>query len=218
MTTDHLRETGKRIYWPSPQDYSEAVQTPRASFADEELRAGAVETTPLGLPRCMSGNFASVFCFRSQTRKIAVRCFLHNVPDQQTRYSAISKYVLSDDLPYTVPFEYLEKGVLISGDWYPILKMEWVDGVTLNQFISENLSSNAALKLLASYFKQMTLELRRGGIAHGDLQHDNILFSRGLSSQLASTEVSIDRFNWPYPATSTSTLVIYPNVSSSPAL
>ena len=165
-----------RMYWPSPQDYSEAVQTP-SSFSDEQLRSASVETTALGLPRSLSGNFATVFCFHCTDRKVALRCFLRNVPDQRVRYKAISKYVLADDLVCTVPVEYIEQGIRISGDWYPVLKMEWVEGLTLNEFINEHLENDMALQLLASYFKEMTLSLRRAGIAHGDLQHDNILIS-----------------------------------------
>jgi len=125
----------------------------------------------------MSGNFAIVFCFNCKDRKVAVRCFLHNVPDQRVRYQAISRYVLSDDLPCTVPVEYVEQGIRIGGEWYPILKMEWVQGLTLNEFISKYLHTEIALNLLASYLKEMILDLRRAGIAHGDLQHDNILIS-----------------------------------------
>lgn len=166
-----------RQFWPSPQDYSEAVQTAAASFVDEELRQGRVETTNLDLPRSVSGNFATVFCFRCPQRKVAVRCFLHNIPHQQERYHAISQYVLNDGLPCTVPFEYVPKGIKIHGEWYPILKMEWVEGVTLKQFIETNLGNSMALNLLGSYFKEMTLSLTRCGVAHGDLQHDNIMIS-----------------------------------------
>ena len=174
---DQESTTSGRIFWPSPQDYCEAVQTPRLSFEDDELCNGAVKTSKLGLPVCMSGNFASVFCFDCGTKKVAVRCFLHNIPDQHQRYSAISKFVLSDDLECTVPFEYLEHGIRVHGDWYPILKMQWVDGITLNQFVAEHLENAMALNLLAGYFKDMVIDLQKSGIAHGDLQHDNILIS-----------------------------------------
>jgi serine/threonine protein kinase len=125
----------------------------------------------------MSGNFASVFCFDCGGKKVAVRCFLHNIPDQNQRYSEISKFVLSDNLECTVPFEYLENGIKIHGDWYPILKMEWVDGITLNQFVEDHLQNSMAMNLLAGYFKDMVIDLQKAGIAHGDLQHDNILIS-----------------------------------------
>ncbi len=161
--------------WPSPQDYNEAVQTPSISMDDPELRTAIVETNELGLPRCVSGNFASVYCFANAAQKVAVRCFLHNVPDQAHRYREISKFVLGDDLPYTVPFDYIEKGVNIRGEWFPILKMEWVEGIAINQFVKQNLGNSEALLGLASRFRQMMVDLRVAGIAHGDLQHDNIL-------------------------------------------
>jgi serine/threonine protein kinase len=165
------------MVWPSPQDYSEAVQMARTSFQDDDLKNGAVETNSLGLPTCASGNFASVFCLSNDKRKFAARCFLHDVPDQEHRYSEISKFILADDLPYTVSFEYLSDGIKVQERWYPLLKMQWVDGITLNQYISENYDNSQALNLLAGYFKQMMFELHRAGIAHGDLQHDNILVS-----------------------------------------
>ncbi|HEY9717296.1 MAG TPA: hypothetical protein V6C69_07505, partial [Trichormus sp.] len=68
--------------WPSPQNYSEAVQTPQSSFSDPELQNGSAEVNPLGLPKSISGNFASVYCFDCGSRKVAVRCFLQKVEDQ----------------------------------------------------------------------------------------------------------------------------------------
>ncbi|HEY9717734.1 MAG TPA: hypothetical protein V6C69_09715 [Trichormus sp.] len=165
------------VKWPSPQEYSEAVQAPWLNFSDATLKEAQVETNALGLPRSVSGSFATVFCFEHGNERTAVRCFLSNVHDQGHRYSAISRYVLADDLPCTVPVHYVEQGVRIGGHWYPILKMPWVDGLTLTEFVNKYLHVDIALSLLASYFKEMMLDLRRAGIAHGDLQHDNILIA-----------------------------------------
>ena len=46
--------------WPTPQEYNEAIQNPRSVFADAELQAGQPVLTPLGLPRPITGAFASV--------------------------------------------------------------------------------------------------------------------------------------------------------------
>lgn len=105
-----------------------------------------------------------------------VRCFLSNIEDQEERYAQISRFVLSDDLPYTVGFEYVRKGIQVRGEWYPILKMEWVDGDTLGVYLS-SVKDPALFGIFAGYFKQMTMELKRAGIAHGDFQHDNILIA-----------------------------------------
>lgn len=162
--------------WPSPQDYAEAVQSPRDSFSDPELQNGQVQLNALGLPRCLSGAFATVFCMQLSGKKVAVRCFLSNIKDQEERYAEISKFVLSDELPYTVGFEYQSEGIRIRGEWYPLLKMEWVEGETLSVYL-DRVKEREAYGMLAGYFKQMTLELQRAGIAHGDLQHDNIMIS-----------------------------------------
>jgi len=163
--------------WPTPQDYNEALQHPAVSFKDAELKLGVVATNALGLPRPMTGTFASVYRLHCQHRDWAVRCFLHDIPDQHERYTEISKFILSDDLECTVDFEFLKQGILVGGKWYPILKMQWVDGVTLNQFLEDAaLSGNAqAIDSLCDQFEQMVRLMQQCGIAHGDLQHGNVL-------------------------------------------
>ncbi len=161
--------------WPTPQDYNEAVQCPALSFFDTELKAGVPELTPDGLPRPISGAFATVYRLSCHSREWAVRCFLHRVKDQSERYARVSEFISQDDLPYTVGFEYLTKGILVRGNWYPILKMEWVEGSSLIDFIENNLDNTVALANLAESFKQMCISLSEAGIAHGDLQHGNIL-------------------------------------------
>lgn len=47
--------------WPTPQDYSEAVQNPKAAFTEPELRTGEPESDRLGLPGPRSGTFAIVY-------------------------------------------------------------------------------------------------------------------------------------------------------------
>ncbi len=161
--------------WPSPQDYNEAVQTPHLSFDDPELKSGMPETNRLGLPRAITGAFASVYRIHCQNHDWAVRCFLRDIPDQDSRYFHISKYVMSDDLPCTVGFDYLPRGIKVQGAWYPILKMEWVEGDSLDQFVRKKVNEPAAIAALLSSFNAMIYALHEAGIAHGDLQHGNIM-------------------------------------------
>lgn len=163
------------MFWPSAQDYNEAIQNPATSFADQDLRRGAVESNKLGLPKVMSGAFASVYKINSGESPWAVRCFLNSRPDHQERYKHVSDFVLFDDLECTVPFYYLEQGIKIKGTWYPILKMEWVEGRTLEKFLDENFNRKHLVLDLLKQFDEMVLDLNRAGIAHGDLQHGNII-------------------------------------------
>src|SRR4029077_8237329 len=136
--------------WPTPQDYNEAIQNPRTCFGDDELRAGNPELTPLGLPKPISGAFASVYQMKCAARRWAVRCFLREVSDHQARYQAISRHFRAANLSSTVGFEFLSEGIGIGGAWYPIRKMEWIDGEPLNVYIERNLSNPAALNALAA--------------------------------------------------------------------
>ncbi len=165
--------------WPTPQDYNEAIQNPRQNFEDPELAAGSPETTPLGLPRPITGNFASVYRLKCSGRDWAVRCFWREYTDMQERYSAISRHLAMARLPYTVGFEYLPRGIKIRGQWYPVLKMEWVEGELLIPYIERNLHDSQALLRLARSWSTMTRTIERAGVAHGDLQHGNVLIVSG---------------------------------------
>jgi hypothetical protein len=167
--------------WPNPNDYVEALQNPRLVFADKSLQAGTVITDRLGLPRAISGNFAIVFEVESQDRKQrwAIRCFSREVPGQRERYAAISQHLSRHKLPYTVGFEYQPQGIRIKGQWYPIVKMEWVRGVRLDTYIEQNLGNTAALRALANRWEEVIHTLTDAKIAHGDLQHGNIVIADG---------------------------------------
>jgi serine/threonine protein kinase len=164
-------------FWPAPQDYNEAVQNPAHNLGDEDLQAGEPQLDKLGIPRPITGGFASVYRLHCPDRDWAVRCFLHDIPDQGKRYELISNFVQHDDLPSTVSFQFINNGIKVSNLWFPLLKMEWVDGVTLDTYVHSHLGDKRALSELAKKFAEMCDSLHRAGIAHGDLQHGNIMVS-----------------------------------------
>ena len=121
--------------WPGITDYSEAVQNPRLCFKGTELEAGTVELNQRGMPLVFSGAFACVYPVSVGNRTVAVRCFTREVSDQQARYGELSSYLLNVLPPSFVRFEYVERGISIRGNWYPIVKMDWVDGELLSSFV-----------------------------------------------------------------------------------
>lgn len=163
------------IRWPVAADYDESIQNPHLNFDDAELKSGEVEYDKFGSPSVRSGNFASVYMVETSRRKIAVRCFLREVSDQQERYAAISHDLLGLQLPYTVNFEYVKKGIRVSGEWFPILKMDWCEGELLDEYLEKNLDSGHKLHRLADKWYEMSVALKKQGIAHGDLQHGNVM-------------------------------------------
>ena len=160
--------------WPIGPDYNDAIQNPQANLRDPCLRRGTVVTNRLGLPAVNSGYFASVFQVHEGSQKWAVKCFTRHIRDQQDRYKAISDHLKAHPLPFTVQFDYQPEGILVRGTWYPILRMQWVDGPLLDEYVRSHLRNPRALQLLAHKWRACAREMQRAGIAHGDLQFGNI--------------------------------------------
>lgn len=199
--------------WPQSQDYNEAIQTPQSSFADPELRGGQAVTNALGLPMPRSGNFADVYEFLGASGvKWAIKCFTREVPGLQERYSVINKYLAQANLPYTVHFDYLGRGIRIRGDCYPVLKMQWIEGYLLNEFVRDNLDKPAKLESLARVWVRMARSLRKHGIAHADLQHGNVILVPGRKAgSLALKLIDYDGMFLPSLALKNSGEVGHPN-------
>lgn len=166
-------------WWPTLSDYQEAIQNPKSCFSDPELRSGIPTTDKLGLPKPVTGGFASVYEMKCGGRKFAVRCFLRHIADIEQRYSIISNHLKQSRLQFMVDFKFINRGIMIRGQWFPILKMEWIDGFQLNTYIEKNLQNPQAFQSLAGQFSQLVTDLKRNSIAHGDLQHGNILVLNG---------------------------------------
>jgi WD40 repeat protein len=169
--------------WPLSQDYNEAIQNPVTSLGDADLKKGHPALNALGLPIPRSGNFADVYHFYDTAGKSwALKCFTRQVAGLRERYAAIDAHLRSADLPFTVGFSYLADGVRIRNDWFPLLKMQWVEGFTLNEFLKDNLTKTAYLEALFLMWVRLAKRLRQAKIAHGDLQHANVLLVPGASA------------------------------------
>ncbi len=161
--------------WPLASDYQDAVQNPRTCFEDPDLKAGHVVLTRLMLPRVASGNFASVYEIHRDVNRWALRCFLRQGSDQQSRYALLSRHLAGLSLPGLVEFAYEPQGIRIRGGWFPIVKMEWVEGTGLHTFIEKHLHDGKALRNLALQWLGLMDRLKQAHIAHCDLQHGNVL-------------------------------------------
>jgi hypothetical protein len=169
--------------WPLSQDYNEAIQSPAANFADGDLKKGEAVANALGLPVPFSGNFADVYQVRCPDGSCwAVKCFTREVPGLRERYQKISAHLDQAKLRFMVDFSYLEQGIRVVGKWHPVLKMQWVEGLTLNQFVGKHLDKPAMLEPLAQIWTRMATRLRAAEVAHGDLQHGNILLVPGAGA------------------------------------
>jgi hypothetical protein len=161
--------------YPTPSDYQEALQFPATAFLDPDLAAGTPATNALGLPQPITGAFAAVFPVETESGRYAVRCFLTKVEDQAARYRAVARHLAEAELESTVTFDYQPEGICIGGASYPILKMAWAKGEGLAAFVEKHRRDPDTLRALTDAWRTLLVDLKDAGIAHGDLQHGNVL-------------------------------------------
>src|SRR5919198_4871911 len=173
--------------WPDLTEYHEAVQYPPKAFADPGLRAVAIELDRFGMPKPATGGNAVVYKGNEPRllfqKTWAIRCFLRPISDHAERYEAISKHLRKVRLPYDVDFQFLKEGIRIRSSWFPIVKMQWADGDLLHSHIEKHLRYPTSLAALREKWVTLVRDLEAAQVAHGDLQHGNILV-RGGSIQL----------------------------------
>ena len=167
------------MLWPSRSDYAQAVDFfPHISILDPELRGGNPRRGFNNYLMVYTGGFSIVFPVEMIADTYALRCWIADIGDAETRYREISDYLRQCRLPYFVDFAYVPEGILVNGIKYPITRMEWAEGETLCDFIEHNLQDAICLKTAAVEFQKMVAALHAHQISHGDLQDGNILLKR----------------------------------------
>ena len=167
--------------WPSARYFTEAIQCPAICFSHPALRNTLPAVDRLGMPLVTSGQFAYVYKLKSMNGggDFAVRCFRGYLGDRDQRYRAIQEHLWETPVTYLSEFSYAAEGILVSGNRFPILFMNWIDGPTLDLYIGEMLHRREVLLHLSEEWLKLVHALRVAGIAHGDLQHGNIIVEHG---------------------------------------
>ncbi len=155
------RTASPRLSWPDAVAYREAIQTPSVSLTDPLLTNAEVVTDKRGLPLAYTGRFAVVFRMKTANGETyALRCF--TAPDMayaktddafalpsSHRYRVLQKYV-EEDRSIFVPFRYVDDGIRVGGDFYPVLSMRWATGEPLGRFVEKHLHDPTALRALCA--------------------------------------------------------------------
>jgi hypothetical protein len=170
--------------WPQTVDYNSAIQNPLACFADADLARGQPADGMMpGIPLSYAGNFATVYkMVDSSGTARAVKCFTRKVENLQQRYKEISEHLNRRKRRFVVDFQDLPEGIRVAGTWYPVVKMQWVEGFTLNEFLRDRAGNTALLEQLCRLWLRLGNDMREDCMAHGDLQHGNVMLVPGSSA------------------------------------
>ncbi len=170
--------------YPTFDDYCVAVSNPAHFFSDPEIRRRTAIVDSFGQPKFFAGRYAYTFrlALTGGVDPIAVRCFRQEVHDVLARYQAIDAFLGKLKSPFFVGFVVAApdsvataQGVLVKGKWLPAMRMDWVEGLTLAEFVRVNKHDRVALQKLRDglfIYSQLT-EQRQ--FAHCDIHPENII-------------------------------------------
>lgn len=168
--------------YPSAAEYNLAIRYIGKFVSDPVLKNGiprsrnGIAVEKGGEPLSYPGGFAKVYKVDCGAKTYALRVWLHEVCNAAKRYHATTAFLKQIQLPFFVEhFEFVPNGILAGGKRYPILRMEWVEGYSLGDFIKQNLDQPDLLQAAAGDFGAMAAELHRSRVVHGDLQSENVV-------------------------------------------
>ena len=158
------------------------------SMIPRNLKAGKPILNKKGNPIWRKGGWCKVYKCEIDGKTKALRLWLNEMEEKEMaeRSIAISQFIVAHPSKYLINFEYIPEGYSYNGDKYPVILMDWCQGRTMKQYISDCVEDgdSESLLTLARQFLEMTNELHSLGISHGDLQHDNILITDDGSLKL----------------------------------
>ena len=167
------------MQYPLISEYVKAIQD-----AGDNLNKLAYLTPVLddhGEPFRSSGAFAVVFKMQDKStgKYYALKCFTEEQEGRADAYRQIADELDMVDSSYITSVKYMEKELFVDSqceeDEFPVLLMDWVEGETMEAYISANYHNQSAMSMLCYRFGKMAAWLRTQSFAHGDIKPDNII-------------------------------------------
>lgn len=165
--------------YPLISEYVKAIQG--ASDNLDKLAYLAPVLDDHGEPYRSRGACAVVFKMQDKStgKCYALKCFTEEQEGRADAYRQIADELDMVDSPYITSVKYMEKELFVDSqceeDEFPVLLMDWVEGETMETYISANYCNQYAMSMLCYRFGKMAAWLRTQSFAHGDVKPDNII-------------------------------------------
>lgn len=160
--------------YPDRPAYTTAVLNAGRLITDPNLKTAKPLSGKDGTPLMISGGVAVVYVFQDAGKNFAVKCWVSDIGDLRSHYQHVQAFLSTSRSDYFVGFAYVESAIIANSKKWPFLRMEWVGGKSLQEFVRDNITDKSSLALLAERYLSMTEQLHKLGVAHGDLQGSNI--------------------------------------------
>ena len=166
--------------YPLISEYIDAIKSAEDNF--EELSYLRPVLVDDGLPVMSAGGFSVVFKIKDERngKLYAVKCFTKEQEGRSESYKLIADELEFVSSNYLTPIRFLDKELFVDTDQtteteFPVLLMDWVDGIPMDKYIQMNIKNQYALEMLTFRFSKLAIWLLTQHFAHGDLKPDNIL-------------------------------------------
>lgn len=167
------------MIYPLVSEYIDAILNSAENF--DQLS----DLTPVfdlqGKPVMSNGNYSVVFKMVNRTtgKLYAIKCFTKEQAGREYSYKEISEELEYVKTSFMTDVQYLEKELFVHSTKtteteFPVVKMDWVEGVNLSEYLKENLSHDDIYALALS-FSEMAMWLISQPFSHGDIKPDNII-------------------------------------------
>lgn len=158
-------------------DISNSLKNANVCLKIPELEGGQVVQVN-GHPVSSSGGYCVVYKYQLKNGKYKALRIWHKdlslLPDLPEAAAKISEELNDLKSNYFVNYKYYDKAILVAGQFYPAVVMDWCEGEDLKDYITSNIDKPKKIKDLSERFLKMVKFFHEHNLSHGDLQHGNI--------------------------------------------
>lgn len=187
-----------------PDALCEWLERARIRWSEDPQLAGA---SVWQIPKPAAGTSAVVFKAIVDRQEQALRFPTREDAARRDRYEALQEHFIAHDLVDCIATSnWTDDAIRINDRTWPVLRMQWVNGRTLNQYVEHLVEQRdiRSLGSLAHGWRDLVVRLQRAEFAHGDLQHGNVLVDDRGALRLVDFDCSwIVRFTGQPPPTET---------------